>query len=147
VKEPVIRRFGYRLDSIKKWEPVNWQAFNAQAAEMENIEKLTRDLVAFLQDLGKDGNVSHGAHSNPVIKTRIDQWIEAKGKRLSARDSLMADQSFLGFLKVTCQSDITAGQQRITYDYFRRQLDDQQRERTEIAKFLAKIIESLRQER
>jgi serine protease Do len=147
VKDPVIRRFGYRLDSVKKWEPVNWQAFNAQAAEIESIEKLTADLVAFLQDLGKDGRVNRGAHTNPVIKTRIDQWIDVRSRRLSARDALNADQSLLSFLKVTCQSDITAAQQRITYDYFRRQLEDEQKERTEIAGVFGKIVESMRQER
>ncbi len=147
VKDPVIRRFGYRLDSIKQWEPVNWQSFNAQAAEMENVEKLTRDLGAFLQDLGKDGHVNRGGHNNPAIKTRIDQWIDAKSRRLSPRDSSIADQSFLSFLKVTCQSDITAVQQHLTHDYFRRQLEDQRRERTEIASYFGKIIDSLRQER
>lgn len=147
VKEPIIRRFGYRLDSVKKWEPVNWQTFNAQAAEMENIEKLTKDLVAFLRDLGKDGRIDRGTHTNPVIKTRIDQWLDAKAKRLSPRDASMADQSLLSFLKITCQSDITAVQQQVTYDYFRRHLDDQQRERTEIANYFGKIIENLRQER
>src|SRR5204863_3580947 len=73
IKEPIVRRFGYRLDSVKQWQPVNWQTFYAQATEMETIEKLTNDLVAFLQDLGKDGRVSRGAHTNPVIKNRIDQ--------------------------------------------------------------------------
>ena len=147
VKEPIVRRFGYRLDSVKKWEPVTWQSFNAQAAEIDSAEKLTKDLVTFLQDLSKDGTVNRGAHNNPAIKTRVDQWIDAKSRRLSARDSSMADQSLLSFLKVTCQSDITAAQQRITYDYFRRQLDEQQKERTEIASYFGKIIESLRQER
>jgi len=147
VREPVVRRFGYRLDSVKKWEPVNWQSFYAQAAEMENIEKLTKDLVAFLRDLGKDGKVDRGSHTNPLIKTRIDQWIDAKSKRLSPRDSSIADQSFISFLKVTCQSDIIAGQQHLTHDYFRRQLDDQQKERTEIANYFSKILDNLRKER
>jgi hypothetical protein len=145
IKEPVIRRFGYRLDSVKKWEPVNWQAFNAQAAELESIEKLTKDLVGFLRDLGEDGKVSRSAHSNPIISRRIDVWLEAKRKGLSARDSAAADQSFLSFLKSTCQSDIIASQQRTTYDYFRRQLTDIQKERTEIAGVFEKILADIRQ--
>ena len=31
VKERIVRRFGYRLDSVKTWQPVNWQGFYAQA--------------------------------------------------------------------------------------------------------------------
>ncbi len=144
VKAPIVRRFGYRLDSVKTWQPVNWQGFYAQATEMEAVEKLTNDLVAFLRDLGKNGRVTRGMHTNPLIKSRIDQWLETKGKRLSAQDAMSADQSMLSFLKITCQTDITAVQPRITYDYFQRQLADQQRERTEISGIFGKIIENVR---
>ncbi len=66
VKDPIVRRFGYRLDTIKSWQAVNWQAFYAQATEMESVEKLTNDLVTFLQDLGKDGRIScSGIHYEP----------------------------------------------------------------------------------
>jgi len=37
LKAPVVRRFGYRLDSVKTWQPVNWPAFYAQAAEVQAI--------------------------------------------------------------------------------------------------------------
>ena len=145
VKEPVVRRFGYRLDSVKSWQPVNWPAFYAQAAEMEGIEKLTEDLVTFIKDLGKEHGLTRGAHTNPVIKNRIDAWLETRAKRLSPRDAAMADQSLLSFLKITCQSDIAAARQRLTYDYFQRELVEQQRERTEIAGVLDKIIQNVRQ--
>ncbi len=144
VKKPIVRRFGYRLDSIKTWQSVNWQAFYAQATEMEAIEKLTGDLANFLRALGKDGRVSRGANINPAIKNRIDQWVEAKSKRLSPHDSAAADQSLLSFLKVTCQADITAAQEHLTYDYFQRGLADQQRERKEISDVFSKIIDELR---
>jgi len=144
VKEPIVRRFGYRLDSVKIWQPVNWPLFYAQAAEMDSVEKLTNDLVAFLRDLGKEGHVTRGASANPAIKNRVDQWIDAKSKRLSPRDAAMADQSLLSFLKVTCQADITAAQQHLTYDYFQRALADQQRERSELSGVFANIIDELR---
>ena len=144
VKEPIVRRFGYRLDSIKAWQSVNWQAFYSQATEMESIEKLTDDLVAFIEDMSKDGRVARGAHTNPAIKNRINQWLEARAKRLSPHDAAMADQSLISFLKITCQSDITAAQQHLTYDYFQRGLADQQRERKEIADVFSNIIDDLR---
>ena len=34
-----------------KWQPVNWQTFYAQAAEMERIETLTNDLDYFQRGL------------------------------------------------------------------------------------------------
>ena len=143
VKEPVIRRFGYRLDSVKSWQPVNWPAFSTQATEMEAIEKLTGDLANFLDDLAHNGHVTRGANSNPVIKNRIDSWLDDRAKRLSPRDAAMADQSFLSFLKITCQNDVTAARQHLTYDYFQRGLVDQQRERNEISGVFDEIIQNL----
>ncbi len=144
VRDPIIRRFGYRLDSAKTWQPVNWQTFYEQAAELATIEKLTNDLVAFLRDLSAHGTVSRGVHTNPVIKNRVDQWVDVKAKRLSPRDAATADESMLSFLKLTCQSDVTAAQPRLTYDYFQRKLADQQRERTEIAGVFGKFIANVK---
>jgi S1-C subfamily serine protease len=147
VKDPVIRRFGYRLDSIKSWQPVNWQAFFAQATEMEAVEKLTTDLAAFLNDLAREKGINYGAHNNPAIRNRINAWVEARAKKLSPRDAAMADQSLISYLKVTCQTDVAAARQHITYDYFQRGLADQQRERDEIAGIFNEIIQNLRRDK
>ena len=85
LKKPVVRRFGYRLDSVKGWQAVDWRAFDAQAAQMEGIEALTDDLYDFFRDLDEHkGVVTLGRHSNPVIKTRIDDWIGSKTRNSSA---------------------------------------------------------------
>ena len=81
-----------------------------------------------------------------AIKNRIDAWLEARSKKLSARDAAMANQSLLSFLKVACQSDVTAARQHITYDYFQRGLADQQKERDEISNIFNEIIQNLRRE-
>ena len=142
VKEPIVRRFGYRLDSVKTWQPVLWPAFLAQAQEMENVEGLTEDLVKFLDALG-DGKISSGVSTNPAIKNRIDAWQAAKSRSLSPRDRQNVDQNFISFLKVTCQADITAARPRMTYDYFQRQLTEQERGRKEIADIFDKIIKDI----
>ena len=147
LRAPVIRRFGYRLDSVKTWQPVAWPVFYAQAAEMHAIETLTGDLGNFLVDLGKDSRVTPGAHTNPAIKTRIDQWLAEKKKRLNPRDSAAVDQNFISFLRVACRSDIAAAQPRMTYDYFQRQLTTEQQQRAEIADIFDKIIKDLQQGR
>ncbi len=148
LKVPVIRRFGYRLDSVKTWQPVNWPAFYAQAAEVQSIETLTGDLDGFLIDLSKHkGRVTPGAHSNPAIKMRIDQWLGDKKKRLNPKDAATVDQNFLSFLKVACRSDTMAAQPRLTYDYFQRQLGEQQQQRGEIADIFDKIIKELQKDR
>jgi len=143
---PILRRCACRLDSVKNWQPVDWQATSAQATEMEAVEKLTGDLVAFIQDLSKRGRVTRGAHTNPAIKDRIDQWLEAKSKLLSAPEAVKADQSLISFLTDTCQSDITAAQQHLTYDYFQRRLADEQPARKQIADVFSKISDAIRKQ-
>ena len=148
LKAPVVRRFGYRLDSVKTWQPVAWPAFYAQAAEMQAIETLTGDLDNFLVDLSKNhGRVTTGAHANPAIKMRIDQWLAEKKKRMSPKDAAAVDQNFISFLKVACRSDTTAAQPRLTYDYFQRQLGEQQQQRGEIADIFDKIIKDIQKDR
>ena len=142
VKDPVVRRFGYRLDSVKTWQPVLWPTLFAQAKEMETIEALTKDLDKFLVDLN-DGKVNSSAHSNPAIKTRIDAWLASKSRGLSLRDRQSANQSFLSFLKVTCQSDIIAARSRFTYDYFQRALSEEDKIRVQMGDFFDKLIKDL----
>jgi hypothetical protein len=121
---------------------VNWRAFYAQAVEMENIETLTDDLYDFFRDLDENkGVVTVGRHTNPVIKTRIDDWLAEKGTHPSAEDAAEANASFLSFLKIACQSDVAAAQRQITYDYFARDLADQKATRDDMAKAFQQIIQ------
>ena len=146
LKKPVVRRFGYRLDSVKGWQAVRWPSFNAQAARMEGIETLTNDLYDFFRDLDEHkGVVTPGRHTNPVIKTRIDDWLDAKSHNPSAEDADIADANFISFLKIACQSDITAAQSQVTYDYFRRELADQKQTRDQMASAFQDIIRVIRQ--
>ena len=143
--KPVIRRFGYRLDNVKQWQGVNWTAFHAQAAEMDKIGALTDDLYDFFRDISENkGSVTPDRHTNPVIKNRINEWIANKGKNQSTEDQAMADENFLSFLKVACESDVATAKRDISYDYFQRELADQQQTRDEMAKAFDEIIKSLR---
>jgi len=141
-KDPIVRRFGYRIDSVKKWQPVLWPTFTAQARQMEGIEALTEDLVNFLNNLGS-GKIDSSRQTNPQIKNRIDAWLGSRNKNLSPRDRQNVDQNFISYLKVTCQSDIIAAHSQLTYDYFQRQVEEQERGRKEIADIFDKIIKDI----
>ncbi len=145
LSEPVVRRFGYRIDSVKSWQPINWQSFYAQAAAMESIHTLTLALDNFLRDLYENrSHVNVSRHTNPVIKARIDQWLESKNHKLSLIDRENADANFISFLKVACQSDITNVRGYLTYDYFVRSLSDEQEARTEMSNAFTEIIKNIR---
>jgi len=144
LKQPVVRRFGYRLDSVKGWQAVTWPAFDVQAARMDAITGLTDDLYDFFRDLADhNGAVTPGRHTNPVIKNRIDDWITEKGSHPSPEDAAEADANFISFLKVASQADVAAAKRQIYYDYFVRQLSDQQQTRDQMTAAFQQIIQNL----
>ena len=145
MKEPIVRRFGYRIDSVKTWQPVTMQTFHAQAAIMEKIHELTEALDNFFRDLYENrSHITIAKHTNPVIKARISQWQEVKSHKLSAMDRETADANLLSFLKVACQTDLAGAQRSLTYDYFQRRLSDEQETRNEMAKAFTDIIKNIR---
>jgi hypothetical protein len=142
----VIRRFGYRIDSVKGWQPVNWATFNSQAVQMKGIEGLTADLYDFFRDLGEHkGRVTLTRHTNPILKDRIDDWVESKGHNHSMVDREEADANLISFLKIACMSDINAAQRQISFDYFVRQLADQQQTRGQMVKAFQEILHTVQQ--
>jgi hypothetical protein len=147
MREPRVRRFGYRLDSVKTWQPVNWPLFYSQATEMERIEKLTEDLGRFLMDMAKNHTVTPGLHSNPAIKNQIEWWIAGNKRKTNPRDAALSDQNFLAAMRTASQADLIAARPRLTYDYFQRALVEQQQQRNEITNIFDKIIAELRQAR
>jgi hypothetical protein len=148
MKEPRVRRFGYRMDSVKSWQPVNWQVFFAQANEIESIEHLTDDLAKVLMDMVRNHNITPSAHSNPAIKTQIDWWTAATRRgSLSPRDSATADQNFIAGLKNISVADIAAARQHITYDYFVKNLNEQQQQRRSITEVFDRILQEMRKGR
>ncbi|EDY20075.1 hypothetical protein CfE428DRAFT_2664 [Chthoniobacter flavus Ellin428] len=145
IRQPRIRRFGYRVDSVKTWQPVNWAAFFAQANELENVEKLTDDLGRVLMDLAKHHDITPNLHTNPAIKTQIDWWTaNARHGHSSARDAARADQNFIAGLKSLSQSDILAARQHITYDYFVHNLNEQQQQRKALSDVFDQILQEMR---
>jgi len=139
MREPEVRRFGYRLDSVKTWQPVNWAAFVGQAEEIKRIEALTEDFVHFFQDLSRNHRVTATANTSPVIRNKIDAWQSQSRANMSQSDRAAIDQNFIGFLKSAAQQDVTAAKQHITYEYFQRQLVEQQRARNEISDIFTTI--------
>ena len=137
--DPVPSRVGYRIDTVKTWQPMNWPSFQASLAELQTIDKLTADLCKLLNDLGDDEQLKKGVHSNPTLRGQVDAWMRGKSKYASYQDKTAADQNFLGYLKSSGQSDITRARANTTYDYIQRQLSDHQSERAQVATVFAKI--------
>jgi hypothetical protein len=142
---PVIRRFGYRLDGVNQWQPVNWETFWRQRDQMASIEKLTADLFDFIVDFEDNkGAVTPGRHINPIFRDKIEYWTEANRDRPTPADRQAAAANLISFLKTTCESDIAKAQPQLTYDYFQRRLADQKQYRDAMAKGFDEMLHDVR---
>ncbi|MDR3401786.1 MAG: trypsin-like peptidase domain-containing protein [Chthoniobacter sp.] len=140
---PTIRRFGYRLDSIKSWQSINWPAFSAQADTMESIESLTKDLVKLINDIDRTGRITASMTNNAAIKSRIESWQSQFHSHMSKTDIEAMNTNFIGYLKSLCKGDILAAHSTVTYDYFQRKLTDEERDRNAIAEVFASAMQSM----
>jgi hypothetical protein len=146
MRNPQVRHFGYRLDSVKQWQPVNWHAFQQQAAMMDGISTLTDDLDDVLADIAEHrGRLTAGRHTNPAIKDAIDQCCQAEAGYANRATIIIATSNLIPSLKAACSADIAVARRRISYDYFQKQLAEQEEDRDALAKTFDGILLQLQQ--
>jgi hypothetical protein len=115
-----VRRFGYRLDGIAKWEPVNWAGFHAEAEQLRQISALTSDIFDFLDAVRRRAEPQFGTDT---LRRPANEWINTvRRSQVSAADRSRATQNFLSSLRFMVRSDVTAADGRLRYSYFREQL-------------------------
>ena len=130
-----LRRFGYRLDSVRTWQPVAWPEFMAEAAMMKKVDALTENIGALIKDLGdRHGRLSTAMHYDPAIQQPVQDYFEAMGHRPSPEDALAARQHLLDSLRRVCLGDLTDVRSRLRYDYFQQDAVEAQRTRDGLAK-------------
>jgi S1-C subfamily serine protease len=118
--EMVVRRFGYRLDTAKKWEPVNWAAFQAEAEQLRKISQLTGDVFDFLAAL-REGHAPQFA--TDTLRRPAMEWVGKTARTgVSEADRRSATQGFLGALRLMVRADVTAAETGLRYTFFRDEL-------------------------
>jgi S1-C subfamily serine protease len=141
LRKPVVRRFGYRIDSVKQWQPVNRSLFYAQAAQLDAIEKLTNEFLSFFQNFSQNqGQVWGHAFSDPNINSQIAYWVDRMHSSSTPAEQHQARVNFFSTLKEACRTDVDAAQRQMTYDYFLRKLGDQREEREQMQKDFDEIL-------
>ncbi|MGB8170627.1 MAG: serine protease [Chthoniobacteraceae bacterium] len=121
-----VRRFGYRLDSVKEWQPVNWTNYQAERVEVDRVEAVTKDLIRLIQALSASAPVQAGEFRNAVIARPVRDFLEGNTKqKLSAADRTRVTQNFLSAIRSATMSDVTQAKQRLRYDFFRKSVDEQ----------------------
>lgn len=120
----VVRRFAYRIDSVRVWEPVNWAIFRQESEQIHQISRLTEDVIGFL---GAIRNRQQPSFLTDTLRRPANQWLTSiSNQRLSAADRLRATEGFLRTLRSMVRADVSAAEASLRYSYFR---DDLRNER------------------
>ena len=144
-KETKVRRFGYRLDSVKSWQPVDATAFARDRAELEKVQRLTADLAKLLEDM-RDGTITFAKHQNPMIAPHVKNFASKVGTstRVNEVDRGAAVNTLLRFMRSVSQADVADAGKRIRYDYFLRGLAEEKLIRTQFTEFFDKLGKALK---
>jgi len=135
-----VRRFGYRLDSAKAWEPVIWPKFYTQATQAKQIEDTSKEFIKLFEA----EKWSARDFSNREI-TRAISTLEEKltsSRRMSSADLMSARRELMSNLKYAATSDISRFDNRTAYDYFRREVADEKAFRDQVCAALEKDIDA-----
>jgi S1-C subfamily serine protease len=130
-KQVTVRRFGYRLDSVQQWQPIDWNRFYGEAGTMSRIEGTTEELIQVFLELARTGHVS-GNYKTTAIGYAVDSF-----KR--SRDSRNDPKPLLSALCSICMADVQAAGPKLSYDYFRRDLARQRTARDELVNAFKKL--------
>jgi hypothetical protein len=129
---PTVRRFGYRLDGINQWEPVNWAAFHTEAERLRQISALTEDVFDFLDALQRRVDPQF---ETEALRRPATEWLAGiRRPKVSPADRMRTTQSFLSNLRLMVRSDVTAAENRLRYSFFRERLQKEREVRDQLYK-------------
>ncbi len=138
---PKVRRFGYRLDSAKQWQPIVWAAYNEEFATIGRIKETTHDLGALIREMARTGGVDASRQKNPAIRKPLDKFDEAlSGKGLQKTDRPRAVKDFMTAMRAVTQGDITQANAKLRYDFFRKELTEEQQVRAQFYKIFDEML-------
>lgn len=138
-----VRRFGFRLDSVKQWQGLNWQAFQQDKATMDRVESTTRDLIQLIREMQGEQGPSPAVYRNSTVARAVrDLESTLSRQRLSPPDRKRALQSFFSSIRATTQTDIVQARQSLRYDFFGQLLRDEAEIREEMYKLFDQILKA-----
>ena len=142
--EPEIKRFGYRIDSVRQWQPVNWPAYNAEFQILEKINARTVELWKILKAQSWS-ELSAINFSDPAIRSPLARFSRAVGGQGLIKTNLAdAFKDLINSLRSSCDGDVAQARTQVRYDYFRRELADEQKLRELFYKAFDSFMKAMR---
>jgi hypothetical protein len=124
---PPVRWFGYRLDTIKQWETLDWPRFSSEATRLEEIQTRTSSFVQLFQLLAaKTPTSAHLKDSNiDLAYTSFFQSEERAIADNNKRDVLFALKTLISTLTPFLDNDTSAMSDLKLYSFHANELKAQ----------------------
>jgi Trypsin-like peptidase domain len=140
-KDTTVRRFGYRLDSVRQWQPVSWPVFQSERAELEKVARLTLDFARLIAAIRDDASVDPAQFASGAVARPVREYVTTMARRgLSTADRQRAVNQLLASLRGATQGDIVQARARFRYDFFQRALGEEAETRTEMQQLFDRLL-------
>jgi hypothetical protein len=119
-----VRRFGYRLDTVKAWQPVNWQIYHSDAATSAESRTLTEVLMQMFQDL-QEGRFARANYKDSRVQQALSRLPTNLTKPATPQQQAQYADAFVRELQNTNRFQTDALHRRLKYDFFQRDSDSE----------------------
>lgn len=136
-----LRRFGYRLDSVKTWQRVDWPRFYIEADLAAKIKDSTTELDEILSEFAVVRKRRISNYDSPPVRKAFDSYYRSLAMAGDAAEVDRAVRQLLASLREACRSDVAGAKGRFSYDYFRRQVEHAELARGEFIKAIDKALQ------
>ena len=136
-----VRRFGYRLDTIKNWQDLNWTLFQKEAAQLQAIEDFSAAYFQFWEDLNaKKGRISGLSSTNPRIQRHLRNLQRDAANSRGGKEFQKAVTSFLWALQSEAKQEFLPGRPAPQYWFTKHEWNRQKELRENISKELGNEV-------
>jgi hypothetical protein len=136
-----VRRFGYRLDTIKNWQDLNWPLFQREAAQIQAIEDFSDAYFQFWEDLNKNkGRISSLSSTNPRIQRHLRNLQRESANTRGEKQFQKAVTSFLWALQSEAKQEFLPGRPAPQYWFTKHEWNRQKELREKISKDLGSEV-------
>lgn len=137
-----VRRFGYRLDSIKRWEPVIWWQYHDEHKTLENVRQRTVELMTVLVSIRGGQTPPASSVTDPMLQMPLSKFSMSLRLSKDRKQYLEEATTFMNGLVRAANEDIALARQRIGYSYFRSELEKEEKMRAPVGNFLDDIMKA-----
>ncbi|HWB60072.1 MAG TPA: serine protease [Chthoniobacteraceae bacterium] len=139
------RRFGYRIDNVKQWQVIDWRIFFAESQQVSAIEDLSEDFITMFNDMER-GGISPSNYKSTTMTRVVRNFMKSLDQlsaTASATDRQAVLRGFFADLRAATRGDIADFDARPSYDYFRKDVDDEAHFRDELYEVFTHVVQEV----